>query len=88
VEEESVALEAAARKEPKKERTPRVDQAELLRKTFDFDVLACVRCGGRRQVLAYLTAPSVPSVNYFFPLATITLPHRVDALTAFTSSSP
>ena len=33
-------------------------------------------------------SPSVPSVNYFFPLATITLPHRVDALTAFTSSSP
>jgi hypothetical protein len=31
---------------------------------------------------------SVPSVNYFFPLATITLPHRVDVLTAFTSSSP
>jgi hypothetical protein len=34
------ALEATARKEPSKERTPRVDQAELLRKTFDFDVLA------------------------------------------------
>ncbi|MFY0574552.1 hypothetical protein ACN28S_09505 [Cystobacter fuscus] len=31
---------------------------------------------------------ALPSVNYFFPLATITLPHRVDALTAFTSSSP
>jgi hypothetical protein len=36
--EASVALEAAARKEPQKERTPRVDWAELLRKTFDFDV--------------------------------------------------
>jgi type II secretory ATPase GspE/PulE/Tfp pilus assembly ATPase PilB-like protein len=33
-----------------KERTPRVDQAELLRRTFDFDVFACVRCGGRRRV--------------------------------------
>jgi len=49
-----VALEAAARKEPQKERTPRVDWAQLLRKTFDFDVFACVRCGGRRRVLAYL----------------------------------
>jgi hypothetical protein len=33
-----------------KERTPRVDWAELLRRTFDFDVLACARCGGRRSV--------------------------------------
>ena len=37
-----------------KERTPRVDWAELLRRTFDFDVFACVRCGGRRRVLAYM----------------------------------
>jgi hypothetical protein len=35
-----------------KERRPRVDWAELLKRTFDFDVLACVRCGGRRRVLA------------------------------------
>jgi LSD1 subclass zinc finger protein len=27
---------------------------ELLRRTFDFDVFACVRCGGRRRVLAYV----------------------------------
>ncbi|HYO58492.1 transposase [Archangium sp.] len=46
--EASVVPEAAARREPKKERTPRVDQAELLRGTLDFDVLAYVRCGGRR----------------------------------------
>ena len=46
--------EAAARKERMKERTPRVDRAELLRRTFDFDVFACVRCGGRRRVLAYV----------------------------------
>ena len=52
-----MALEAAARKEPQKERTPRMDWAELLRKTFDFDVFACVSCGGRRRVLAYVTAP-------------------------------
>ncbi|PTL80811.1 hypothetical protein [Vitiosangium sp. GDMCC 1.1324] len=31
------AQQTAARKEPKKERTPRVDWAELLRKTFDFE---------------------------------------------------
>jgi hypothetical protein len=37
-----------------KERTPRVDWAELLKRTFDFDVFVCVRCGGRRRVLAYV----------------------------------
>jgi hypothetical protein len=37
-----------------KERTPRVDWAELLRRTFDFDVFVCVRCGGRRRMLAYV----------------------------------
>jgi hypothetical protein len=50
----SVAQEAAAREDLKKERTPRVDWAELLSRTFDFDVFTCVRCGGRRRVLAYL----------------------------------
>ncbi|WNG22498.1 ATP-dependent helicase HrpA [Cystobacter fuscus] len=39
------------------ERTPRVNGAELLRRTFDLDVFACVRCGGRRRVLADVTAP-------------------------------
>jgi hypothetical protein len=47
-----VAPQAAASTEPMKEKTPRVDWAELLRRTFDFDVFACVRCGGRRRVLA------------------------------------
>jgi hypothetical protein len=37
-----------------KEKTPRGDWAELLSRTFDFDVFACVRCGGRRRVLAYV----------------------------------
>jgi LSD1 subclass zinc finger protein len=41
-------------KEPMTERTSRVDWAELPRRTFDFDVFACVRCGGRRRVLAYV----------------------------------
>ena len=36
------------------EKTPRVDWAELLKRTFDFDVFVCVRCGGRRRVLAYV----------------------------------
>jgi hypothetical protein len=56
-EEASVAPEAAARKEPKKKRTPRVDWAQLLRRTFGFDVFTGERCGGRRRVLASLTAP-------------------------------
>jgi LSD1 subclass zinc finger protein len=50
----SVAPEAAVSKEPKKERMPRVDQAELLRRTFDLDVFTCAWCGGRRRVLAYV----------------------------------
>ena len=47
---ELVTFLAAASKELLKERTPRVNGAELLRKTFDLDVFACVRCGGRRRV--------------------------------------
>jgi hypothetical protein len=39
-EEASVALEAAASKEPMKERPSGVDWAEVLRRTFDFDVFA------------------------------------------------
>ncbi|MFY0581291.1 hypothetical protein ACN28S_49885 [Cystobacter fuscus] len=50
-------------------------------------VLGAVGCTKRKQLEATETT-QMPSVNYFFPLATITLPHRVDALTAFTSSSP
>jgi len=46
-EEASAGSEAAARKEQMKERTPRVDWAELLKRTFALDVFAYVRCGGR-----------------------------------------
>jgi hypothetical protein len=46
-EEARAGSEAEARKERMKERTPRVDRAELLKRTFDFEVLACERCGGR-----------------------------------------
>jgi hypothetical protein len=40
-------------------RTPRLDWAGLLRRTFALDVFLCTRCGGKRRVLAYLTSPSV-----------------------------
>ncbi len=53
-EETSVAPQAAASKEPMKQKTPRVNWAELLSRTFAIDVFACVRCGGRRPVLAYV----------------------------------
>jgi hypothetical protein len=56
-EEARAGSEAAASKERMKERTPRVDWAGLLKRTFHFDVFACIRCGGRRRVLAHLTAP-------------------------------
>jgi hypothetical protein len=51
-EEASVAPQAAVSKEPMKEKTPRGDWAKLLRRTFDFYVFVCVRCEGRRRVLA------------------------------------
>jgi hypothetical protein len=44
--------------ESTKERTPRLDWAGLLRRTFALDVFACSRCAGRRRVLAYLMASS------------------------------
>jgi hypothetical protein len=46
LEEESPAF-AATVEEPRKERTPRLDWAGLLRRTFALEVLACLRCGGR-----------------------------------------
>ena len=42
-EKTSVAPQAAASTEPMKEKTPRVDWAELLSRTFDVDVFACMR---------------------------------------------
>src|SRR5687767_7858733 len=55
--EASPPPEAEAKVEAKKERRPRVDGAGLLRRTFGLDVFACSGCGGRRRVLASLTAP-------------------------------
>jgi hypothetical protein len=37
-----------------KEKPSGGDWAELLSRTFDVDVFACIRCGGRRRVLAYV----------------------------------
>jgi hypothetical protein len=35
--------------------TPRVDWSALLRRSFQVDVMACARCGGRLRVLAVIT---------------------------------
>ena len=48
---------AATGEESLKERTPRLDWAGLLRRAFSLEVFTRVRCGGRRRVLEYLTAP-------------------------------
>jgi hypothetical protein len=42
---------------PGRKRT--LDWAELLRRVFALDVLRCDRCGGPRQVIAFLTDPEV-----------------------------
>ena len=55
LEEESPAF-AATVEEPRKERTPRLDWAGLLRRTFALDVFACLRCGGRRSVVTDVMA--------------------------------
>lgn len=38
-------------------RGPRIDWAQLLRRTFGVDVLACPKCGGRLEVLELVTVP-------------------------------
>ena len=40
-------------------RTYRVAWAELLRKVFALDVLACPECGGRMQIIAFIAQPKV-----------------------------
>jgi len=39
--------------------TTRVDWATLLRRSFEVDVLACARCGGRLRVLGEVTDPAL-----------------------------
>lgn len=38
--------------------TPRVEWSTLLRRSFEVDVLACARCGGRLRVLGEVTEPA------------------------------
>jgi hypothetical protein len=47
--------------EPKKERTPRLDWAGLLRSSFALDVFAYPKCGDSKWVLPYQTVPSSPA---------------------------
>ncbi len=63
--------------EPRKERTPRLDQAGLLRRTFALDVLACLRCGGRRRVLAYVKGAGGVRHTYGSHLAMRGVPLKV-----------
>ncbi len=44
---------------PARGRSYRVPWAELLEKVFAVDVLACPRCDGRLEVIAFITQPSV-----------------------------
>src|SRR5206468_9316236 len=45
----------SSRAEPR----PRTPWAELLRRTFEIDVLACPDCGGRLRLLATIEEPAV-----------------------------
>jgi hypothetical protein len=59
-----VATRQATRKRSRTEgmetaRTYRVPWAELLRKVFEIDVLACPQCGGRLQLIAFIAEPTV-----------------------------
>ena len=38
---------------------PKLDWAQLLKRTFGIDVFTCQRCGSRRRVLAFIQKPSV-----------------------------
>jgi hypothetical protein len=58
----------------RKERTPRLDWATLLKKSFDFDVFSCPGCGGRRRVLAVLKGAGVREVLRHLGLPPVPLP--------------
>jgi hypothetical protein len=57
--ESAVAVHVAPVPAASRKRTPRLDWAGLLQRTFALDVFRCTRCGGKRRVLAYLTNPPV-----------------------------
>ena len=40
-------------------RTYRIPWAELLKKVFEIDVLACPECGGRMKLIAYIAEPTI-----------------------------
>ena len=67
------ALAAVAVAQGKK-RTPRLDWATLLKRSFDFEVYLCPRCGGRRRVLAVLDVRGVKEVLRQLGLAAEGLP--------------
>ena len=50
---------ATHREEAPRAPQPTMPWAELLKRTFAFDVLRCERCGGRARVIAAITKPSV-----------------------------
>jgi hypothetical protein len=39
--------------------SPRIDWPTLLRRSFDVDILACSKCGGRLRLLGQITEPSL-----------------------------
>jgi len=39
-----------------------LDWAELLRRTFAIEILRCVRCGGKRRVLAHVKGAGVTAI--------------------------
>jgi hypothetical protein len=52
------ALESVVRRGALRRNTP-VDWVTLLRRSFNVDVLACTKCGGRLRVLGEITEPSL-----------------------------
>jgi hypothetical protein len=57
--EPAVAVHVAPVPAASRARTPRLDWAGLLQRTFALGGFRCTRCGGRRRVLASLTNPPV-----------------------------
>ncbi|MBL8898237.1 MAG: transposase [Planctomycetes bacterium] len=51
------ATKSSTHPEPPTRRHERLSWADLLRRTYAFDVLACEECGARRKMIAFLTAP-------------------------------
>jgi hypothetical protein len=51
------ATKSSTDPEPPTRRHERLSWADLLRRTYAFDVLVCEECGARRKMIAFLTAP-------------------------------